>query len=86
MDSGVLGAVPVHDAASVVAAVERARTAQSAWASLTPADRVRRLDGVISAVTESADEIADLVSAETGKPRVEALVEVVIAIDLGRTA
>lgn len=82
LDGSVLGAVPVHDAAEVVAAVERARNAQAGWAGLAPAERVHRLDGLISVIAESTDEIADLVSAETGKPRVEALVEV--AIDLMR--
>lgn len=83
-DGRVLGSVPIHDASDVANAVARAKEAQEGWGSLTPVDRVRRLDGLIEAVTDAADGIADLVVSETGKPRVEALIEVTIALDLMR--
>ncbi len=64
--------------------VERGRSVHEGWASLDPRDRVRRLKGLVEAVGARAREIEETIRAETGKPRTEALVEVVTILDLLR--
>lgn len=76
-----LGEVPIHDMASVREAVEAARGAQRRWAELAPRERRRALMGLHRILGARAGELADLVHAETGKPEVEALSEVVVVLD-----
>src|SRR5437879_6249568 len=52
--------------------VVRARAAQSVWAGATLRERSALLRRLSAVVLARADEIADVVVAETGKPRVEA--------------
>jgi acyl-CoA reductase-like NAD-dependent aldehyde dehydrogenase len=69
----LLGEAPVVSAAEVRAAVERARVAQRAWAALPVEERCERLLRFRDALVERAEELVDLLSRETGKPRHEAL-------------
>ena len=78
---GELALTPSHEVPQRVA---RARSVQSGWASLEPRDRVRRLKGLLDAVGSRTREIEETIIAETGKPRTEALVEVVAILDLLR--
>src|SRR5581483_4137082 len=59
----------VADREAVAAAVARAREAQAAWAERSFAERARVLRAVRDRFVEEKDRIADVVSAETGKPR-----------------
>jgi succinate-semialdehyde dehydrogenase/glutarate-semialdehyde dehydrogenase len=68
--------VPVTTGAEVEAAVARARAAQPAWAALGLEERLRRLSGIPERLAARADELADLVTREMGKPRRQALAEV----------
>jgi len=78
-----LGSVPVCDAGAVREAVARARRAQQEWAVLPLDERCRRVRRVAERVLARADEIVELLVAETGKPRQEALLhEVVVVADL----
>ncbi len=78
----ILGEVPVADRVAVERAMGRAREASRRWGEIRVADRVRRMRRVIDVMVDRRDEIADLVSKETGKPRVEALGhEVFAALD-----
>ena len=61
---------PREDIAKIVT---RARDAQKAWADLSVVARCRAVARVKNAILERAEEIAKLVSEETGKPEVEAL-------------
>jgi acyl-CoA reductase-like NAD-dependent aldehyde dehydrogenase len=78
-----IGRVPLLDAAEVAAAVARARTAQSSWARLSYRDRARFVLRAREIVLDQIDEIAKLISRETGKPVTEAIaMEIVPTLDL----
>jgi succinate-semialdehyde dehydrogenase/glutarate-semialdehyde dehydrogenase len=78
-----IGRVPLLDAAGVAAAVARARAAQPAWARLSYRDRARFILRAREIVLEQLDEIAKLISRETGKPVTEAIaMEIVPTLDL----
>lgn len=66
------------------AAVERAREAQREWASLPLKSRLTGLDSLARVFTRRRETIVEAVHAETGKPRVEALAEIVAAVELLR--
>ena len=78
-----IGRVPLLDASGVAAAVARARAAQPAWARLSYRDRARFILRAREIVLEQLDEIAKLISRETGKPVTEAIaMEIVPTLDL----
>ncbi|WP_028926622.1 aldehyde dehydrogenase family protein [Pseudonocardia acaciae] len=77
----VVGGYPVHDAAYVRSAVDSAREASRWWAGLGFDGRRKLLGAWRKLLVSRIDRIADLVSAETGKPRDDARVELVLAID-----
>ena len=69
-------AIGEFDAATkpeVVAAVERARKAQSDWARLSFDDRAAVLWRLVDQIVARQDEIVDLIVQETGKARSEAI-------------
>ncbi|MDX6476360.1 MAG: hypothetical protein QOH95_1871 [Gaiellaceae bacterium] len=68
----LVGTVETTDPMAVQELVSEARLAQEAWGEAAPDDRRALLVRVAETVLERADEIADTVVAETGKPRVEA--------------
>ena len=71
-----LAEIPITPTAGVLAAVARARTAQPAWAALPFETRSDLLDAGAERLGERAEELADLVTREMGKPRADALREV----------
>jgi acyl-CoA reductase-like NAD-dependent aldehyde dehydrogenase len=75
-----VGTVPVLSPAEVDAAVARARTASASWASLSCADRAPERGRFRRGLADAADDLADLIHRENGKPRLDALVEVYMAI------
>jgi len=78
-----IGRVPLLDATGVAAAVARARAAQTEWAKLSYNDRARFILRAREIVLEQLDEIANLISRETGKPVTEAIaMEIVPTLDL----
>ncbi len=77
-----IGRVPLLKPESVAAAVARARAAQPAWANLSIKERARIVLKAREIMLAEMDEIATLVSRETGKPAAEALsMEVVPTLD-----
>lgn len=66
-----LGSVPVASADDVAAAVAEATAVQALWAQLRLADRARYMARAAQAVIDEADELADLICAEQGRPRTE---------------
>jgi acyl-CoA reductase-like NAD-dependent aldehyde dehydrogenase len=77
------GRAPLMGAAEVVAAVDRARAAQAAWARLSYGERARFILRAREIVLGQLDEIAKLISRETGKPPAEATsMEIVPTLDL----
>ncbi len=63
---------------TVAAALVRARSAFACWAGHHPAERRRHLLALRRAVVTAADHIADVVTAETGKPRVDVVMAEVL--------
>ncbi len=77
------GRVPLTCASEVVAAVDRARAAQDAWARLSYSERARFILRAREIVLDQVDEIAKLIARETGKPPAEATsMEIVPTLDL----
>jgi betaine-aldehyde dehydrogenase len=60
---------PLSGKRDVDAAVKAAKRAFEEWGVTTPADRSERLLKMANAIEERAEEIADLESADAGKPR-----------------
>ena len=78
-----IGRVKVHTALEVRAAIGRARSAQPLWSLKSYGERREVILAARAIVLDHAAEIADLISAETGKPSAEALsMEVVPTLDL----
>jgi len=78
-----IGRAPLMNAADVAAAVNRARAAQPAWAALSYRQRVPFILRAREIVLDQLEEIATLISRETGKPAVEAIsMEIVPTLDL----
>src|SRR5215216_5643058 len=78
-----IGRAPLMNASDVVAAVNRARSAQEAWSKLSYRERARFILRAREIVLHQIEEIAKLISRETGKPVAEAIsMEVVPTLDL----
>ncbi|MDD5760155.1 MAG: aldehyde dehydrogenase family protein, partial [Desulfobulbaceae bacterium] len=78
-----LGTVARPQAADVRAAVNAARRAQPAWASLTPVQRGELLYKVAMAMQDRREDIAYIVALETGKSLKDAFGETDGAVALG---
>lgn len=76
----VIGTVPVHSEEEVRARVERARNAAAQWGALSFAERRAALDDFRRALAARADDLADLIHRENGKPRIDGLMEVFLAL------
>src|SRR5215211_2529061 len=78
-----IGRAALMDANDVAAAVRMARSAQPAWAKLSYRQRARVILRARELVLDQLEEIAKLVSRETGKPPTEAIsMEIVPTLDL----
>ncbi|MCA1822447.1 MAG: aldehyde dehydrogenase family protein, partial [Pseudonocardia sp.] len=76
----VVACHPVDGEAAVRAAVARAQPAAEWWRDLGFAQRRRRLLSWCAALARQVDELAELICAETGKPRDDARLECVLVI------
>ena len=76
----LVGRVPIHTAAEVDAAVARARVAAQSWSTRSFKARSEELTAFRKAVAGHADELADLLHRENGKPILEAYTEVMMAL------
>jgi acyl-CoA reductase-like NAD-dependent aldehyde dehydrogenase len=77
----VVATHPIHGAADVAAAVDRARIAAAWWAGLGFAGRAERLRRWAGVLTRRMAQLAEVVHAETGKPHSDAQLEIVLAIE-----
>lgn len=65
--------------------IDRARVAQSGWGALSVAQRCSAVMPLVGEIARRIDDIADLISAENGKPRSESIAhEAVAAVQLVR--
>jgi succinate-semialdehyde dehydrogenase/glutarate-semialdehyde dehydrogenase len=78
----LIGEVPITTRDEVAKTVARAHKAQAAWGVLPVAERAERLLRYRDAIVDRADEIVDIVSRECGKPKNDALTEVMLTVDL----
>ena len=76
----VIGSVPIHTAAEVDAAVARARAAANVWSTRSFEARNEELTAFRKALAGAADELAELLHRENGKPLLEGYVEVMMAL------
>src|ERR1051326_1233258 len=78
-----IGRAPLTMPEEVARAVGRAREAGAAWAAKSFHDRGRIIMAAREIILKELDEIALLISRETGKPAIEALaMELTPALDL----
>ena len=78
-----IGRAPQTSPAHITAAVKFAREVQPAWARLGFRERGRLILKARRIVLDEIDEIAKLISSETGKPVAEAIsMEIVPTLDL----
>jgi alpha-ketoglutaric semialdehyde dehydrogenase len=84
--SQVTGVFPASDAADGRAAVEAAGQAFPAWAALPPAQRASYFDKAATAIEARAEQIAQDMTAEMGKPLREARLETMRAATILRFA
>jgi succinate-semialdehyde dehydrogenase/glutarate-semialdehyde dehydrogenase len=61
------------NAEDVAAAIDKARAAQPAWAATSMKERAAIVERALKIVLERQDEIIDMVVAETGKARTDAM-------------
>jgi acyl-CoA reductase-like NAD-dependent aldehyde dehydrogenase len=80
LNGEVVGTVTVATPADVTAAVETARTAFAEWRDLGPQGRRPYLIAFMKQVMRNMDRIADVMIAETGKDRGEAMAEITGAL------
>ncbi|MFO0613861.1 MAG: aldehyde dehydrogenase family protein [Polyangiaceae bacterium] len=71
----LLGTAPVMSADEVHAAMLRAKRAQVSWGALSIEERCERVLRYRDAIIDREEELTDLLSSETGKPRQEALMQ-----------
>lgn len=81
LDGRVVGTFPVCDPAAVVSVVDRARPAARGWRELGFAGRARVLRAWRRDIVAHLDDLIDVVRAETGKPRGDARLEIMLALD-----
>jgi alpha-ketoglutaric semialdehyde dehydrogenase len=84
--SQVTGVFPASDAADGRVAVEAAGQAFPAWAALPPAQRASYFDKAATAIEARAEQIAQDMTAEMGKPLREARLETMRAATILRFA
>src|SRR3954454_7555555 len=77
----VIGTFPVHDEGEVREAVQRARKASQWRQSLGHDGRKQRLMAFAGVLTRRREELLELVSRENGKPKVDAFIEHVLALE-----
>src|SRR3954471_20113126 len=77
----VVGTFAVHDEAEVREAVQHARRAAQWWGELGFDGRKERLRAYAGVLTRRREELLELISRENGKPRVDAFIEHLLAIE-----
>ncbi|MBI4511533.1 MAG: aldehyde dehydrogenase family protein [Deltaproteobacteria bacterium] len=79
----ILGEVSVMGPVEVRDAVQRAREAQAAWGKLAACERARRLLAFRDEILKRTNEVAELLSKEGGKTKLEAVsMEILLVADL----
>ena len=69
----ILGEFRVADEDEVLRIIENAKIAQKKWAKVSIKERVRKIKKVRDFIVENIDDIANAISRENGKVRIDAL-------------
>lgn len=77
-----LGEYPVFTKDEVGRAVSRARAAFPAWKSLSLEERFDHMDRLIKIINEKCEDLARIISKDTGKPLVDSLMTELISVPL----
>jgi acyl-CoA reductase-like NAD-dependent aldehyde dehydrogenase len=77
----VVATLPINDEGEVREAVQRARRAAQWWRDLGYDERGKRLRAYTGVLTRRREELLDLISRENGKPRVDAFIEHLLAVE-----
>src|SRR4051794_20113826 len=77
----VVATLPINDEAEVRQAVQVARKAAQWWQDLGFDGRRERLRAYAGVLTRRREELLDLISRENGKPRVDAFIEHLLAVE-----
>lgn len=83
LDGVEVGSFPITTPDAIPAVVAQARGASAGWAATTIESRGRIIRRAAQLIEESADELAAVVRAETGKPLGASLGEVSGAVEMG---
>lgn len=81
----MLGRYPLNTAEDVAEAVKRAREAQPAWAAKPVKERARAMLRVRDYLVSHADQLAETISRDNGKTRVDALATEILMATLAVT-
>ena len=81
----VIGKTPEQTVDELEHAVVRAKIAQSVWAVLNYRERARHLLKIRDYIVEHADHIAEIISNDTGKTKMDALSTEVLAVPMALT-
>jgi acyl-CoA reductase-like NAD-dependent aldehyde dehydrogenase len=81
----IFGQVEQATPAAVAQALEDLRTAAPVWRARSVADRVRVLRRFQHTLIEATEEITEVINADCGKSRQDALIEVFITLDMLQT-
>jgi acyl-CoA reductase-like NAD-dependent aldehyde dehydrogenase len=84
-DGSLLGRTQLDSAQDLSAAIRRGRAVQPAWEATPVSQRVRAILQVRDYVVKHADELADIISRENGKTRLDALATEVLPAAMGAT-
>ncbi|BAW10385.1 aldehyde dehydrogenase family protein [Nocardia seriolae] len=76
------GTVPIDSADTVAAKVRELRAAQPAWEALGPDGRKEWLLKLQDWLVDNTDHLADVLQSETGKARVDSLIDPAFSVDL----
>ena len=76
----ILGTVPILSKKEVNDLVERASRAAEVWSQLSFAKRAEELNAWRRALARRADELAELIHRENGKPLTDAMSEIMLAL------
>lgn len=77
----LVGTVAIASAEDVAEATRALRRAQPAWEAIGPGGRKKWLLKLQDWVIDNAEELADAIQSETGKPRIDARVEIAFTVD-----
>ena len=72
---------PMMDAAAVTDVVRTARGAENWWGAIGFSGRKRWLQSWKRAITRNAGELSELICTESGKPQVDAAIEIMLAVE-----